>query len=322
MLTEAPRPETTRLLIVDDEPTILRALELALDIEGFEVVTAASGPEALAKLENIDLVLTDMSMPDVDGLELLREIRRRLPTVPVAIMTAYASVDSALRAMQEGAYDYLLKPCHVDEIILKVKMGLRLGRYEHELQAANRQLEEANRRLAEANARLEEQAMTDSLTGLSNRRRFMQRLREEVAKSRRYHHRLSLLMIDVDHFKQVNDDFGHPLGDRVLRGIAEHLVYRARETDLPARIGGEELAVLLPATHIRGAIELADDLRRRIAAHDFPDVGRVTVSIGVATYDPFDESAECDLHGERLLANADQALYRAKSLGRNRVSHL
>jgi diguanylate cyclase (GGDEF)-like protein len=306
-------------LIVDDEPTILRALELALDIEGFDVVTAQSGPEALEKLEGVDLVLTDMSMPNVDGLELLREIRRLQPTMPVAIMTAYASVDSALRAMQEGAFDYLLKPCHVDEIILKVKLGLRLGRYEHELQAANRELEEANRRLAEANVMLEEQAMTDSLTGLANRRRFMQRLREEVAKSRRYHHHLSLLMIDVDHFKQVNDDFGHPRGDRTLQELAQHLNDRARETDLPARIGGEELAVLLPATSIEGAMELAEDLRELIASHDFPDVGRVTVSIGVATYDPFDESAECDLHGERLLSSADQALYRAKAQGRNRV---
>lgn len=316
----------TTLLIVDDEPTILNAMEMALEMEGFTVRTAGSAIEAMEKLPGVDLVLTDMSMPDIDGVELLRAIRKRAPTLPVAIMTAYASVESALRAMQEGAYDYLLKPCHVDEIVLKVRLGLRLGRYEHDLRARNEELERmksdleaANRRLAEANVRLEQQATTDALTGLPNRRRFMERLRQEVAKSRRYHDRLSLLLIDVDHFKRINDTFGHPGGDKVLQEIGAHLMERARETDLPARIGGEEFAVLLPSTKLDGARIIAENLRDRVSQHHFTDAGRVTISIGVAIYDPSDESMLRDQHGERFLGVADEALYRAKAAGRNRV---
>jgi two-component system, cell cycle response regulator len=309
----------TTLLIVDDEPTILRAMEMALEMEGFVVKSANTAPEALEQLDGVDLVLTDLSMPDVDGLELLREIRKREPTMPVAIMTAYASVESALRAMQEGAYDYLLKPCHVDEIVLKVRLGLRLGRYEHELRARNEELERIKSELEAANRRLELQARTDSLTSLPNRRRFMERLREEVAKSRRYHDPLSLLAIDVDHFKRINDTYGHPIGDKVLQEIGAILLERARETDLPARIGGEEFAVILPSTKLEGAKWLAESLRERIAKYQFPEIGKLSISIGVATYDPLVEAMRRDQHGERLLSLADEALYRAKANGRNRV---
>ena len=147
----------------------------------------------------------------------------------------------------------------------------------------------------------------------------MERLREEVAKSRRYHDRLSLLAIDVDHFKRINDTFGHPIGDKVLQEIASHLMDRARETDLPARIGGEEFAVLLPSTRLDGAKDLAEDLRERVSNHRFSDAAQVTISVGVAMYDPFDDLMVRDVHGERLLSTADEALYRAKSFGRNRV---
>jgi two-component system, cell cycle response regulator len=317
------------LLIVDDEPSVLRALQLALEMEGFDVRIAENARQALEQLDGVDLVLTDMSMPDVDGLELLGEIRKRKPHLPAAIMTAHASVEAALRAMQAGAYDYLLKPIHSDEIILKVKLGLKLGRYEHELRARNEELErtkleleEANRRLESANEQLQRLATTDSLTGLPNRRRFMERLMQETANSRRYGHRLSLAIIDVDHFKRINDTYGHPVGDRVLADISSHLMDRARETDLPARIGGEEFAVLLPSTHLEGALELAEAIRERIATHPFDHVGRVTISAGVASFDPGDPRAVQDPHGEKLLAAADRALYRAKSLGRNRIEHI
>jgi two-component system cell cycle response regulator len=315
----------TTVLIVDDEPDVLDSLKLILELEGFEVRAALDADEALDKLEGAELVLTDMSMPGATGLELLEEIRRRKPHLPIAMMTAHASVDVALKAMQAGAYDYLLKPYQADEIILKVKLGLRLSRYEHELRARNEELErtqqelrELNGQLEAANVLLERLATTDALTGLSNRRKLMERLEQELAKSRRYDEWVSLVLLDVDHFKRINDRFGHPVGDRVLAELAELIQERARETDVAARIGGEEFAVLLSSTGREGARELAEDLRERVEAHHFEGAGHVTVSLGVATAEP-EKKRTGDSPGSKLLAAADAALYRAKGEGRNRV---
>jgi diguanylate cyclase (GGDEF)-like protein len=304
----------TTLLIVDDELNVLRTLERALEMEGFAVLSAASGSEALRVIDRADLVLTDMSMPGMDGLELLLEIKKRRPDLPVAMMTAYASVDGALAAMQQGAYDYLLKPCQSEEITLKVKLGLRLSRYEHELRVRNEELERTKLRLEEANQRLERLATTDPLTDLPNRRRFIERLEEETETAHRYKHATSLILLDLDHFKRVNDNFGHPAGDRVLVEVARILKERARAADLPARLGGEEFAILVPFTNEGGACELAEDMRVRIEQHVFEGIGHVTASFGVAE---LDTSAGSE---RRLLSEADAALYRAKAAGRNRVT--
>lgn len=300
----------TTLLIVDDEPNVRSALARALELEGFETRVADGYEAALALLDGVDLLLTDMQMPDKSGLELLLEARRRRPDLPVAIMTAYASVDGALEAMQRGAYDYLLKPCHTDEIILKVNLGLRLSRYEHELKARNEALEALTRELAEKNVQLERLATTDALTGLFNRRRFLERVDETAAATMRYHHPAALVMIDIDHFKAVNDTYGHPRGDAVLVEVAERLASRARAVDVVGRLGGEEFAVLLPNTSLEGARELAEGLRVAIESAPFEEVGAVTISVGVAP-----------LAGDvpRALVEADRALYEAKNSGRNQV---
>lgn len=300
----------TTLLIVDDEPNVRSALSRALELEGFETRTADGYDAALEQLDGVDLLLTDMQMPGRSGLELLLEARRRRPDLPVAIMTAYASVDGALEAMQRGAYDYLLKPCHTDEIILKVNLGLRLSRYEHELRERNEKLEALTKELEEKNAQLERLATTDALTGLVNRRRFLERVDETAAAAVRYQHPAALLMIDIDHFKAVNDTYGHPRGDAVLVEVAERLVSRARNVDVVGRLGGEEFAVLLPNTELDGARELAEGLRVAIASAPFEEVGEVTISIGVTA-----------LGGDvpRSMSDADKALYDAKEGGRNQV---
>lgn len=187
-----------------------------------------------------------------------------------------------------------------------------------ELRARTAQLSVANAELAHVNQRLERLANTDALTGLANRRRFMERLDDEVERANRYRRPLSLLCLDLDHFKQVNDTCGHPTGDEVLRRVGGILHELGRDTDLPARLGGEEFAVLLPETDVEGAVSLAERIRRRVAAEEVEvDEGealRVTVSVGVASMgggirDP-----------ESLLQAGDRALYRAKAMGRNRVS--
>lgn len=301
----------TRLLIVDDEPTVARSIARALEFSGYETCVASCYAEAIDLVDSIDLLLTDMQMPGPSGLDLLLETQRRRPDVPVAIMTAYASVEDALNAMQHGAYDYLLKPCNTDEIILKVELGLRLSRYEHELRRQNDELLAMSKRLAHQNSELERLATTDDLTKLANRRSFLRRLDEAVASATRYRQPLCLLMLDIDHFKRINDGFGHPRGDAVLVEAAARLRASVREVDLVGRLGGEEIGVLLPNTELDGALELAERIRVRIGREDFEEVGRVTASIGVA-------SLQAD--AARLIAEADEALYDAKRSGRDRVA--
>ncbi len=300
----------TRLLIVDDEPTVARSIARALEFDGYEARVASGFDEAIVQIDAIDLLLTDMQMPGKTGLDLLLETQRRRPELPVAIMTAFASVENALSAMQQGAYDYLLKPCHTEEIILKVELGLRLSRYEHELKRRNAELERMSWQLAEQNEELERLATTDELTKLANRRSFLARVDDAVAQATRYGHPVALIMLDLDHFKRINDTYGHPRGDAVLVETAERLQRTVREVDLVGRLGGEEIGILLPNTDRDGALELAERIRECISGASYEEVGEVTVSAGVAT-----------LQGDasRMIAEADAALYEAKRGGRDRV---
>jgi diguanylate cyclase (GGDEF)-like protein len=191
-------------------------------------------------------------------------------------------------------------------------------RLARELQARTGELSAANAELAKVNARLERMANTDPLTGLANRRRFMERLAEEVERSDRYGRPLSLLCLDLDDFKKVNDTWGHPFGDEVLRRAGLILQDLGRDTDLPARVGGEEFAVLLPETEVRGAVSLAERIRRRVKEERLVADGGiafgVTVSVGVASLGARVRD------GDDLLQAGDRALYRAKEGGRDRVS--
>jgi len=185
--------------------------------------------------------------------------------------------------------------------------------YSRQLEAQKAQLEEANQRLAEANLRLEALAVTDGLTGLKNHRAFQDRLTEEFARSRRYAHPMSVLLLDVDHFKQYNDTFGHPAGDQILKRVADMLQMSARATDFVARYGGEEFAVILPETNADSAQEAAERIRAAIASHR--GLGGLTVSTGIASLHVATESPAA------LVEEADKALYISKSLGRNRITH-
>jgi diguanylate cyclase (GGDEF)-like protein/PAS domain S-box-containing protein len=183
---------------------------------------------------------------------------------------------------------------------------------EEDLRAAKQQLIEANRELALANRELREIAHSDVLTGLKNRRAFDERLCEQMALSARNSEGFSLIMLDIDHFKTINDRWGHAVGDAVLRQIAEVLTKTLRRIDFVARYGGEEFAVVLPGTGMVGSYETAERCRMAIADHDF-EHGRVTLSCGVATW--------CNEDEKTLLSRADLALYAAKQGGRNRVCH-
>jgi diguanylate cyclase (GGDEF)-like protein len=253
-----------------------------------------------------DLVLCDLVMPGFDGLKFLglKASRKELEQIPVIILTAEDDLDRKAEILERGASDYVTKPFHEKELLARVRIHTKLKLLQDELREMNTQLEAL--------------AVTDVLTGLSNRRRLMTRLDEEVARARRYKTPLSVVMIDIDHFKQVNDTYGHAMGDEVLRNIGTMLKANVRNTDLAARYGGEELTLVLPHTDLAAAVQVAENLRQKFANIEHILDGATlnkTASMGVAARD-----GETDMpDAENLLKLADEALYRAKQNGRNRV---
>ena len=334
------------IVCVDDEEGVLRVLRAQLGARfGHEcqIATARSGDEAVALFdeltregEQIALVIADQIMPGMKGVELLEIVDRRMPATTKILLTGQAGLDAVIEAINRAHLNhYIGKPWDETAMLLAVETLLRQYRLINEnqhlvasLSAKNQALLEMNRELeakiherthelAEANARLAQLAVTDGLTGLYNHRHFHERLTLEVERSQRSGLPLSLLMLDVDHFKQFNDTYGHPSGDEVLRQLARVLGDTRRANDVVARYGGEEFAVILVDTPKFTAAKVAERVRERIYDNDFseaaPRAGRLSVSIGVATFP--DDGGDA----EALVRSADTALYAAKRAGRNRV---
>jgi diguanylate cyclase (GGDEF)-like protein len=296
----------SRILVVEDEVAVRQLLVDILRTDGYEVSEAGDGLEALGvlKRERFDVVLTDLVMPHMDGLTFLKTARQLGHHTAYIVMTAYSSWDSAVDAMKLGAADYLPKPCHLE--LLRLVVARTLGK---------RRLEERARQ-AELYEKL---AHTDGLTDLYNYRFFHQLLTIEMSRAQRFQRPLSLIMLDVDHFKTYNDVYGHPAGDRALRQIAALLQRSSRRYDLVARYGGDEFVIILPETRKGTAAEVAERIRAAVEQRDTTDGdmvpgGRLTTSLGIAS---FPEDA---LDTAELIRKADRALYQAKAGGRNRVS--
>jgi len=307
-------PSRSKILVVDDSRAQRETLSRVLRDKGYDVVEAENGREALklAKSAAPDLVLLDMILPDMDGREVLRLVKPPQQSdqfLPVIILSVKGDVSTKVEGLKLGADDFLVKGVDDQEILARVDVMLRI-----------KSLQE---RLREMQSKLEEQSITDSLTGLKNRRFFDERLREEFQRAQRYGDYLSLIMADLDHFKQVNDRFGHQAGDAVLREAAALIRGSLRDPDICARYGGEEFAVILPKTHMSGALAVAERVWRAVGAKEF-QIGtdgttplhtiRVTASVGVAFYPSKDI-----VSSELLVRFADQALYEAKRQGRNNI---
>jgi diguanylate cyclase (GGDEF)-like protein len=310
-----------RVLVVDDEPTIRFVLSQVLTEAGFDVVEATSGEEALEtfKRSTFPVVVTDIIMGRMSGIDLLANLRELDPEVQVVVMTSQGTLDTATSALRNGAYDYLQKPFEdLDAITTVIERAIEKKQLADQNAELMRKLQKNAQQLEETNQQLEDLAMKDGLTGLFNRRSLHDKLTAELSRCRRHGHPLSLLFVDVDHFKLYNDTHGHQAGDDVLTTFARLLQKNQRSETVVARYGGEEFVVLLPEVPKVGAAVLADDLRRRVEDHPFEGRetqpgGRVTMSVGVAT---FPDDAEDE---DALVAAADRALYRAKSSGRNAV---
>jgi len=299
---------TGRILVVDDSPDNVEIVTMRLRVAGHDVRSAVDGESALTAVHEDppDLILLDVMLPGLDGYEVARRIKDddELPFIPIILVTARDSTQDKVTGLDAGADDYLPKPINFPELEARVRSMLRIKRLQDELEEKNRELERLS--------------ISDGLTGLFNHRHIHEELAEEFERVQRTQEKLSVAMMDLDHFKNVNDTHGHQAGDAVLEELSAILRETAREIDKLGRYGGEEFMALLPDTDLDAAEVFAERVRRAVEEHPF-DVGakeplRLTVSAGVAT------GPHPDVDNPDLLVDwADRALYHAKKNGRNRV---
>jgi diguanylate cyclase (GGDEF)-like protein len=296
-----------RVLIVDDEP--LHCEAVAALVRGWNIVPYAATTflEALRLFKEVspDLVLLDVMIPQVDGYKLAGLFKRDTRFVPIIMLTALDNIESKRRGLNAGADEFLTKPVNGLELQIRISSMIRIKRLAEALETANRQLAEL--------------ATVDPLTGIANRRLLDQRLTYEYQRYKRYGRAMSVAMVDIDHFKNVNDTFGHAIGDKVLTLVGQTLRVVTRATDLVGRYGGEEFMVIAPETSMEHSRVLAERIRsilsRRSAEPEAQALGLppITVSVGVASTDLNVGSQE------ELVKRSDKALYRAKREGRDRV---
>lgn len=309
-----------RVLVVEDDRSMRVLLEAMLKSAGHEVTVARNGAEAMRLFDQVrpQLVITDWRMPEMGGIELCSKLRESAErrNVYVTILTSQESVDRLVEAFEAGADDYLVKPLTQKIFFARLRAAQRVVQLQEELAFDREQLVRFSRELAESNERLQRLALTDALTELPNRRFARERLEQEWALFQRGERALSCMMVDIDHFKSINDEFGHQTGDDALKFVADTLRQSARTQDVVCRYGGEEFVVICPDTDIEAARQCAERLRLNVAAQPLKSQAgniHLTVSIGVA------EKKEGIDSIEDLLIRADERLYAAKEAGRNRV---
>ena len=302
-----------RVLLVDDDEIVVERLRDLITTAGYEVSSVSSGEAALDLLrrEFAPIVILDRNMPGMDGLELTRLIRAgsHYPGyVYIMLCTAHDSEDEILTGLNAGADDYLSKRASGTQLVARLATARRILALEHSL----KQVIEERRRMA----------MTDSLTGAHNRRYFMNHLRREMKRARRFGGEISLLTFDIDHFKHINDRYGHAAGDAVLIEFVRRIQNSLpREFDWCARLGGEEFAVVLPQTTLAGAGVVAEKVRRALAAVPIATIAgniEATVSVGVTGISVFADRETATV--EQILRRADDCLYSSKRHGRDRVT--
>lgn len=296
-----PLPPVPRLLVVDDSELIHRLLRVRLQYERIEIETASGSREAMRLIREFepDVILMDIDLgvgDPMDGFEILSEIKSDPSTRDIAVIFISGSTETMdrVRALELGAIDFIGKPFEVVELKARIRSALRV------------------RSMVRI---LAQKARIDGLTGLWNRAYFDARMEDELTASGRHGRPLSLILCDLDRFKSLNDEHGHPFGDEVLSRFAQ-ILGSGRSSDIACRYGGEEFALILPDTDREEAIRAAERVRWAIEQETWPDHPGlvVTASFGIAQY-------HVDLDQSRMVAAADQALYRAKELGRNRVEH-
>ena len=301
-----------RILVVEDSETQADRTKEFLETSGYEVSCAKDGISAIkaAKTVSFDLILLDLLLPDLNGNEVCRWLKLNSDTrgIPIIMLTVRNSLEDKVAGIEAGADDYLPKPYNEVELNAKIYAVLRTKALQDELREKNKQMEDLL-------SRVEFLAITDPLTELFNRRRLEIVLERELKAAERYNQPVACLMIDIDHFKRINDLYGHKTGDSVLKQVAGLIKNALREVDVLSRWGGEEFVALLPQTDRNQAMEPALRILRIISGNTFNEIPaeRITVSIGIACPGGAIDS------DDKLIHAADLALFEAKRKGRNRV---
>lgn len=295
------------ILIVDDDVAIRDSMHEFVDMSGYNSSMAASAEEALEQLEksDVDVVITDIMLPGMNGLELTDRIKKNYD-IDVIVMTGYSGDYSYEEAISKGASDFVFKPVRFEELLLRLRRVLKERRLTQER--------------VEMLDKLKRLSITDGLTKLYNSRYFYNQLKAEISRTTRYERPLSLLLLDIDQFKEYNDTYGHLEGDKVLVGLGKVIRSCLRKMDSAYRYGGEEFTVILPETEGDEAATVAERIRSAVEVEKFyPDQGKtarsITVSVGVTEYHNQEEVSI-------LVQRADKAMYLSKQSGRNQVSCL
>jgi diguanylate cyclase (GGDEF)-like protein len=294
------------ILIVDDDLSIRDAMQEFIETSGYEASVASSAEEALDVLSGntLEVVITDIMLPGMNGLELTDRIKSS-HEIDVIVMTGYSTEYSYEEAINKGASDFVFKPVRFEELLLRLKRVLN-----------ERRLNQERIHMLE---KLKKLSITDGLTQLYNSRHFYNQLKGEIERFNRYGHQLSLLLLDIDNFKDFNDTYGHLEGDKILVRLGRIIKSCLRKMDTAYRYGGEEFTIILPGTHGEEAWTVAERLRAAVAVEDFtdgkiPDL-EITISIGVTQYRREEEISS-------FVQRADQAMYQSKQAGRNKVSFI
>lgn len=302
-----------KLLLVEDSKSQAEATKEFLERDGYEVDWVEDGKSAImkARTQPVDIVLLDYVLPDMNGDAVCRWLKLNENTrgIPIIMITARSGTENKVSCLEAGAEDCLHKPYNEIELNARIYACLRTKALQDELREKNRQLQEML-------TKVETLAITDSLTGLFNRRHCENVLENEFGRTERYNSSLTCLMLDIDHFKKVNDEYGHRVGDTVLKEVAQIVKNNSREVDTVSRWGGEEFVVLLPQTVEEKGVFFASRLVKAISDYHFTGIHgrRITVSVGIAS-----APAPAIDTAEKLINASDVALYEAKRKGRNRI---
>jgi diguanylate cyclase (GGDEF)-like protein len=300
-LTEKIDSEEAQIMVVDDEEGILLLMESELQDQGYNVTCCADPEQAIEKIKKViyDLIITDLKMPNISGVEFVKKIKEISPKTDLVVMTGFPSLETAVECMKNGASDYLAKPIDLEYLNIIVEKSL----YKRSLE----------KRAAEREY-FEHISRVDGLTGLYNHKFFHELLDAEISRADRYKCSFSLIMIDIDDFKKINDNYGHQSGDNILKEIASILKSLVRITDHAVRYGGEEFAIILSQTAREHGRVFADRIVKGVATSKLKGLSHnetVTVSAGLAGYP--DDARTHDF----LIKRADEALYKAKKMGKN-----
>ncbi len=305
-----------KVLIVDDDRMSLKLLEGYLTRNHYEVVTATNGAEALMLLQKdpcLSLMITDWLMPEMDGLELCRQARllKRKRYLFIILLTSRDAKNDLIKGLNSGADSFLNKPLNFTEMQAYLNVSNRLIDMESRLEAQLLELQDAHHKI-------EEIAAKDGLTGLLNRRALMTRFEEEWSRAQRYNKYLTIMLLDIDFFKSVNDSHGHLVGDKVLQECSRQMLNSCRLSDIIGRYGGEEFLIIIPEKNIEEGYVVAERIRQDLSNLIFPDVNstpplKITVSLGLTLCHHENDSIT------NALSRVDEALYQAKHEGRNRV---